>query len=388
MSRALTISACLGLFLLHLCACGPKPMKPDSPLDRAEYHYQRGMTELEADRLEQASDEFNRGKALKPDFPGSYAGLALVLAQRGKFDKASDELSKAGKHGKRFAPVYTAKGRIIMIRAVAEERKPSKWLKDALKEFEKAIKYSKADPSEPRFYRAEAYVLAQEFRLAEDDLKAIITLNRGDYVTRANRRLEVIQQLQRAAPGTIIGLKIAQVEAITRGEQAVLLMEELKLEEVVKKRRPEKFDLRFSDPEASTTSTQRGAPEDIEGHWARNWIEPLLRLDIPGFEVGPEGLFDPDRPLTRADYAKINSGILMLITADSQLENRYIGEESNFPDVRSDFWAYGAIRLCVERGIMSAEKFTGAFRPQNPVSGIEALEIIRDLQNALRQEFD
>ena len=231
--------------------------------------------------------------------------------------------------------------------------------------------------------------MVQEYRLAEDDLSEITALNRGDYIEKAQRKMDLIQQLQRVAPGTTIGLKIAQVEAVTRAELAVLLLEELKLQEVIQKRRPPDFDIHFPEPGASPSESPRGQPpQDLEGHWARNWVEAILPLDIDGLAVEAEGLFAPNHRLTRAEYAKINAGLLMLITGDPELENRYLGEKSHFPDVRSDLWAYPAIRLCVERGIMAADKITGAFAPQDPVSGIQALTIIRDLQNALRQEFD
>ena len=49
--------------------------------------------------------------------------------------------------------------------------------------------------------------------------------------------------------------------------------------------------------------------------------------------------------------------------------------------------AYNAIAVSVERGIMSADRITGRFRPDETVSGAEALLMIRELQNAVRMEF-
>ena len=83
----------------------------------------------------------------------------------------------------------------------------------------------------------------------------------------------------------------------------------------------------------------------------------------------------------------MNQGILTLITGDASLATRYVGEASRFPDVRGDFYAYNAIALNAERGIMPADSISGCFRPDDPVSGPEALLIIRQLQNAVRLEF-
>ena len=80
-------------------------------------------------------------------------------------------------------------------------------------------------------------------------------------------------------------------------------------------------------------------------------------------------------------------GVLILLTGDSELATKYVGETSRFPDVRSDFYGYNAIALSTERGIMSAEKVSGLFRPEQPVSGAEALLMMRELQSVFRREF-
>jgi hypothetical protein len=72
---------------------------------------------------------------------------------------------------------------------------------------------------------------------------------------------------------------------------------------------------------------------------------------------------------------------------EPDLSSRYIGETSRFPDVRADHFSYNAIALSVDRGIMRPDSVSGRFRPSDPVSGAEALLIIRELQNAVRMEF-
>jgi hypothetical protein len=108
---------------------------------------------------------------------------------------------------------------------------------------------------------------------------------------------------------------------------------------------------------------------------------------VPGFEPLPDGTFRGADPMTRAQYARVIEGILVLLHAEPGLATRYVGESSRFPDVVSDHFAYNAIALSVDRGIMTPDRVTGRFRPQDPVSGAEALVILRDLQNAVRMEF-
>ena len=79
--------------------------------------------------------------------------------------------------------------------------------------------------------------------------------------------------------------------------------------------------------------------------------------------------------------------ILVMATGDESLATKYIGQPSRFPDVNPSHYAYNAICLMTDRGIMSADKMTGAFKLNDKVSGADALLIIRDFQNALRMTF-
>jgi len=104
-------------------------------------------------------------------------------------------------------------------------------------------------------------------------------------------------------------------------------------------------------------------------------------------ELFPDQTFRPDEKITRADYAMLLQNILILATGDENLATKYIGSASRFPDVNASHYAYNAVCLMVDRGIMQADKLSGAFHLNDPVSGADALLIIRDLQNALKMAF-
>jgi hypothetical protein len=75
-------------------------------------------------------------------------------------------------------------------------------------------------------------------------------------------------------------------------------------------------------------------------------------------------------------------------TRDESLETKYFGEASSrFSDVPSSHFAYNAMALCTERGIMQADVITGRFNPTGDVTGADALLIIRTLQTSLRMTF-
>ena len=63
---------------------------------------------------------------------------------------------------------------------------------------------------------------------------------------------------------------------------------------------------------------------------------------------------------------------------------KYIGAKSPFKDMNSSYYAFNAIITCTTRGIMRAD-LNGYFKGEDPVSGADALLILRRLKEALEQ---
>jgi hypothetical protein len=76
--------------------------------------------------------------------------------------------------------------------------------------------------------------------------------------------------------------------------------------------------------------------------------------------------------------------ILIKVSGDEKLATKYIGTTSPFPDVRSDYYAFNAIMVVTSRGFIEADKATGEFNPNDPVSGADALLSIREFKNQLK----
>jgi tetratricopeptide (TPR) repeat protein len=372
-------------FLILLISCGPKPIPSESPLDTPENHYRRGVAQIEQGDFIGAQREFERARSLDPNFPGVFVGTGLVALEQGDFWTARKEIEKAIHEDENFIDAHLALSRAIALEAKAEDKPAEKWLGDALRSLAKAEKIS---PEEPAVHYQRGWVNLQGLRFiaGREAFSRVIEINRGEWVEKAMRQMETIQMIERAAPGSRAGMKIALVPEITRGELGVLLVEELKLPELMRKRGEKKNPASFKTPqELEGADTSEVA--DLEGAWAKPWIEEVLGLGISGLELFPDGTFQPDLPVTRANYALVNQGLLILLSGDPALATLHIGEETPFPDVRSDFYAFNAISLSTERGIMEADKLSGHFHPHSPVSGAEALLMMRELQNAFRMEF-
>lgn len=373
--------------LLLIGGCGRgQELAPASLLDTAETHYLSGLGAFDRGDLWTAQAQFERARALDGDYPGAFVGEALVASSRGDYFQARQSIERALHADGDFVDAHIALGRVVAAEGQAHGQDVDKWLPAARRAFHRASQLAPTRP-EPHYQQAQAEQQGGDLDAAMASYRRVVELNRGPLVARALAEIERLQSIQRTAPGTRLGVRIALQSAVTRAELAVLLLEELRLEDLVQQRRlPVAGQSAFAPPAPPTVEPAAVDPE-LRAAWARPWIERVLALGISGFEPLPDGSFGGGESVTRAQYARVVEGILVLLTADADLPTRYIGEASRFADVRDDHFAYNAIALSVDRGIMSPDRVTGLFRPEDPISGAEALVIIRDLQNAVRMEF-
>jgi len=309
--------------------------------------------------------------------------FVLYFAMRGDFEKARDLADEGIDKNDRSIDCRIIKGRIISM-----ERKGDDWLEDAVKEFQRAIKIN-PNSAKAHYYLGITYKMGYQFTNSANAFSKVISM-KGAYATEANAEWEIIQKIERAAPGTKLGKKIALIEEIDRADLAVLLMEELKLMDVLKKKRPRTYDTGFKAPDDPTKMQQPGKQSlptvtDVDKHWAKNWI--LEIVEARGMDAFPDHTFRPDEKITRSNYAMIMQNILIMATGDESLATKYIGQPSRFPDVNPSHYAYNAIALMADRGVMKADTMTGEFNLNGHMSGADALLMIREFQNALRIVF-
>jgi len=384
MKRITACIACLALgAVLVGTGCGPKPVAQESILDTPQNHYRQGLRELERGNLDSAEKAFDRAMDLAPDYPGSYAGKALVLSRKQEYKEALRMADKAIGKDKNFIDAHIVRGQVL-----SAQKKGDDWIKDAVKSFDKALKID-PESSKARYYKGLAYKEAFMFDEAADEFRAVIAA-KDDYSANADSEWELIQKIQRAAPGTALGKKIALIQEIDRSDLAVLLIEELKILTILEKKRPKTYDTEFRPPEdpremkGKEAETGNGI-QDIAGHWAETWIEQIVSAGV--MELFPDKTFMPDQKITRANFAGVLQSMLILVTGDNSLARKYISSPSRFPDVNPSHYAYNAICLAVDRGFMKTLDLNGAFGIKDTVTGADALLMIRQFQNALRLTF-
>ncbi|AFY80217.1 peptidoglycan DD-metalloendopeptidase family protein [Oscillatoria acuminata] len=101
---------------------------------------------------------------------------------------------------------------------------------------------------------------------------------------------------------------------------------------------------------------------DLEGHWAKEFIEVLQAQGIIlGF---PDGSFQPDAAMTQAQFATV---------LQRAFQDRYLPQDERLSaEVLEDGWAQTAIAVASEMGWMGGEPNQG-FEPNQPIPRLQVL---------------
>ncbi len=379
----LTVFCILFAFGVMITSCAKPPRKPEAALDTPEHHVFSGNKLLEKGDYAGAQREFELAIQLDKKYSPAYVGMGLVFAYQKNFEKAYENMKKAKSLAQK--PDDKVNAHVGMIRLYSLERK-EKWINKAEDEFEDAIKINPKS-SAAFFYMGKAYKFAFNFDKAGEMFKKVLDIN-DKYLVEADNEWKVVQKIQRAAPGSLIGKKIALIEEITRADVAALFVQELLLEKLYEKRTPKRFDTSFQAPVKKFEAdriVKAEAATDVQNHVLRTDIETIMRLGVRGLEPSPDHKFFPNEKITRAAYALMIEDILIKVSGDEKLTTKFIGSKSPFPDLRNDLPYFNAVMVMTSRGVMEAKDLsTGEFAPMGTVSGADALLIIRKLKDELR----
>ncbi|WP_088892003.1 DUF1565 domain-containing protein [Leptolyngbya ohadii] len=145
----------------------------------------------------------------------------------------------------------------------------------------------------------------------------------------------------------------------------------------------------FKAPEFSVNppdvppASNPAAPPDLGSHWSLPFVAEILSRRIMG--CFREGTFQPDRPITRAQFAALivrAFGAINPDSANSPNEKPADSQTSAFRDISADHWAAQPIAQAAQMGFLAAEA-DGTFYPEQPLPKWQAIVW---LVNGLRQK--
>jgi tetratricopeptide (TPR) repeat protein len=360
-------------------------MPPEAELDTPIHHVKNGYKMLKIGKIDDAFREFNRAKELDPKYSPAYVGLGLVHGIKGDYENGFEHLKIGRKYAEGNEQKITVNVGYMRLYILGGEKIDKGWLKKVESHFGKSIRFDPDNP-EPYYYMGKAYKMFFEFQKASSQFAKVLDINKG-FVKEADKEYAIVQKIQRALPGSVVGKKIALLEKITRADVAALFIEELEIDELYRKRTPKKFDTAFKDPgKKVVTGGYVAIPSatDIDNHVLKTDIDAVIAIGIKGLQPFPDHTYKPYKTITRAEFAMMMEDILIKITGDDSLATKFIGNASPFPDLRNDFPYFNAAMVCTTRNIMETRDVTtGEFDPQGSVPGADALLSIRMLKSQL-----
>lgn len=372
-----------------------------APEDNPAHHYLRGMEALEAGKLDLAQTKFDRALYCEEQFSAAYSGKAIVTALKAKaitdpgyrgieVGRGEEYLEKARKLTETDNDRFEYQ---LAVLRVATAVKGKDWLDRAEAAYQGARSLEMIEERRLDYYQGKeaaayfmglAYLEAYQFRKAEDKFRETLDSRKaGKWHEPADKAWKKTSKIVRAMGGITVGdvgKKIAVKEAVSRGDLAALLVDEMKIDKLFAGRIPVKSQLDAMKAEFT--------PADLLSHPFRDEVNTIMKWKVRGLEPKYDQttkayLFKPEDNVARGEMAFILEDVLIKLTGNEKLATAYFGQErSPFPDVKPTSPYYNAVMNMTSRGIMEGE-LSGEFRVNEPVDGAEAILAVRMLQQKI-----
>ena len=125
----------------------------------------------------------------------------------------------------------------------------------------------------------------------------------------------------------------------------------------------------------TANSTQSNSLSDVSrGQWFNHAISTLSSMGI--VKGNPDGTFDPDAPITRAEFAAIAA----------RFDDKNTNTTSNFSDIASH-WAKDEIGVAANKGWINGYP-DSTFRPDQYITRAEAMTLVNRVLNRLPEKSD
>jgi len=364
MKRLFAVVVLLAVILL--AGCGPE-RKQESIMDTPESHYKEGMKYIDAGEWEKAFNEFNLAKSLDPKYAPAYEGMAYAYLGEEKYKPALKMAEECVSKDSKYWPGYIVMGKVSL-----GMNEP----KDALKAFMKAYKLNENSEVTTRMVGYAQYRLG-EYEEARNWYTNALNIKANDSQTM--KYLNELNEMQMAVAGMgKAARRIAMSPAITRADAAALFVDEINVEDLFKEDEKQGFQEYGS---GNAPQEEFTLPDVSPDYWAYSFISKVVEGGI--IDLYPDGMYHPDRAITKADFAVFISRIIMKIADDPKMATQFIGTPSPFSDVPGSHFAFNAVMICTSRGILETN-ITGTFGIDEKVPGRKAIMAIKKLKMILK----
>jgi tetratricopeptide (TPR) repeat protein len=225
----------------------------------------------------------------------------------------------------------------------------------ALEHFRKAVTL---DPSDARSHAQIGAILEQEGDLAG----ALTAFEKARALDPGEVPPERVAKLREASALAKLPAEyraIPSAPTVTRGDVAALI------------------GVRLA-PLLSNTRPRQAVITDVRGHWAQEWILPVVRAGV--MDTQPNYTFQARASVRRGELAQTVSRVLNLIAARTPTAAKsWQTAREKIADVPAGHLNYAAVSQAVASGVMTLSG-NGAFELLRPVTGAELVDVVRRLE--------
>ena len=406
----------------------PYPRVPDGADSIQLTRIERGWRYLQADNLRNAEREFEAALQLQPSFYPAEAALGYLNLARGDEKDAVARFDRALQSTRDYVPALVGRGRallalgrdtealasfeaavkadptltdlqgrieVLRFRAVQDNLARAKAATDAGRWEEARVAYGRAleaSPDSAFLYRDLALVerKAGETNMALEHFLKAVSLDPNDARSLAEigfireeqgdpiAALEIYEKARAIDPNAV------PLERLTAIREAVALAKLPAEYRTI----PEAATITRGDiasligvrlaPLVAEARTRQAVVTDIRGHWAQQWILPVVRAGI--MDTQPNYTFQPNARVRRGDLAQTVARILNLIaTRKPAAAKAWLGAKQKIADLSASHLSYPAVSQAVASGVMPLTE-NGTFQLLRPVTGAEVVDVINRLE--------
>jgi len=321
-------------------------------------------TAYEAGNLEMAKLKYEAAIAYDRKAAKAYLGVARIQYELGNQDEAAGMI-KTGMRYDREKQVN------LDLKALAIRVEDARGNPRAAKRHYRNAKKVRGYKDHPEVHVALAHVYMKErdFEKAQDLLELALA-SKSAYGKEAEHLLSNLQQIEKAI--AVTDSAFAYDASITKAEVAQLLMHDLEIGSKV-------------DADTSETTVGETSDQGLTDYAASSYKDAIVgvhRLGLRSFKI-KNGAFEPEHAMTRVDLALLIEDVLHAKYNVSR--TMHIGKDSPFGDLSSNHTGFNAMMTAVTRGLLQGNQ-DGNVRPDELVSGAEAILVLHNLDNILNEK--
>ena len=172
------------------------------------------------------------------------------------------------------------------------------------------------------------------------------------------------------------------IPPVTRAEAADLLVQGISLPERLECNPSDSAKAEFALPSAPKESIGPVLPRDAVGSPHLDAVALVVCVGLRGLEVRPDGRFEPDRPIRRAEWVLALVDLVDRLGVTSASSGEW---QASFPDVPGDHFAREAAAETMALGLIQPRE-DGRFDPTGSLTRGEAIASTQRLRDLLGTE--